>query len=264
MKRTYVVVAFVSAATLLVAIFGLVLSLQQQPLPQSTPARNYAFNVVANFTHDVNAFTEGLAFNNGSLFEGTGEYGNSELRRVDLPTGDVLQDLRLPSDYFGEGITVVGEQIVQLTWQNSTGFVYDKQTFNLQRQFSYSTEGWGLTFDGDNLVMSDGTDRLTFFNPSTFQILRQVSVHDGNISVTKLNELEYVNGFIYANVWLEGKIVIINPENGLVKGWVNLGNLEGDLTYQANGIAYDQQNNKLFVTGKNWMHLYQITLVPQT
>lgn len=262
MKRAYVAVVLVLVAALVVGVFGFVLLGQQQPLPQSS--QNYGFSVVATFPHDVNAFTEGLAFNNGSLYEGTGEYGTSELRRVDLATGDVLQDLRLPSDYYGEGVTVVGDRIIQLTWQNNTGFVYDKQTFNLQRQFSYSTEGWGLTFDGTNLIMSDGTDQLYFLDPATFQVVRQVSVHDGNVSVNLLNELEYVKGNVYADIWLAGKIAVINPQTGQVTGWVNLDNLEGDLTYQANGIAYDQQNNRLYVTGKNWQHLYEITLTPQT
>ena len=263
MKKAYVVVVLVLVAVLAVGLVGFVL-LGQQVLPQSSVAVNYGFSVVATFPHDAGAWTEGLAFSSGSLYEGTGEYGTSELRRVDLASGEVLQTLHLSSELYGEGIAVVRDSIVQLTWENQVGFVYDKQTFGLERNFSYSGEGWGLTFDGANLIMSDGSDKLTFLDPATFHVVRQVSVHDGNVSVTKINELEYVNGDVYANIWEAGKIAIINPESGVVKGWVDLGSLEGALTYQANGIAYDQQSGKLYLTGKNWQHLYEITLKPQT
>jgi glutaminyl-peptide cyclotransferase len=262
MKRAYLAVVLVLTATLIVGLVGYVLF--WQPPPQSVTAVNYDYNVVATFPHDESAWTEGLAFNNGSLFEGTGEYGTSQLRRVDLASGAVLQNLSLPNDLYGEGITVVNGTIVQLTWQNHTGFVYGLENLTLIRQFSYFTDGWGLTFDGANLIMSDGSDQLYFLDPSSFVVVRQVSVHDGNVSVTQLNELEFVNGNVYANIWLDGKIAIINPQTGQVTGWVDLGNLEGDATYQANGIAYDQQTSKLYVTGKNWPHLYQITLTPQT
>jgi glutamine cyclotransferase len=185
------------------------------------------------------------------------------LRRVDLETGNVLQYFRLSGEYFGEGITVVNDSIVQLTWQNNTGFVYDKETFDLLRQFSYPTEGWGITFDGKNLIMSDGSANLYFLDTVTFQVVRQVSVYDGNASITLLNELEYVKGDVYANIWLAGKVAIINPQSGQVKAWIDLDGIESTQTYQANGIAYDTKTDRLFITGKNWPSLYEIRLKPE-
>ncbi len=258
-NRRLVFAVVVVVVVLVVGLFGYIL-LQQQPPQPAQGSKNYSFTVDATHPHDTSAWTEGLAFSDGILYEGTGEYGTSTVRRVDLQTGDVLQELSLSSDIYGEGITVVGDKIIQLTWLEKVGFVYSKYDFSFIRNFSYSTQGWGLTYDETNLIMSDGSDKLYFLDPSTFQVVRQVSVHDGNESVAKLNELEYVNGDVYANIWLEGKFAIINPQTGQVTGWVNLGDLEGNLTYQANGIAYDQQNSRLYITGKNWPHLYQITL----
>jgi glutamine cyclotransferase len=175
----------------------------------------------------------------------------------------------LPAEYFGEGLTVVNDTLIQLTWQNHIGFIYDKATFSLIGNFSYSTEGWGLTYDGIRLIMSDGTSNLYFLDPTTFQGLGQVSVHDGNTSITNINELEYVNGDVYANIWMQQKIAIINPQTGQVKGWIDLSDL-----YQTNnplnipdnvlnGIAYDSTTNRLFVTGKDWPNMYQITITPK-
>lgn len=261
MRKAYFGVVLLLVAVLILGVVSLVLLSQQQP---SDSSQNYAYNVVKTYPHDTNAFTEGLVFDGNSFYEGTGIYGSSDLRHVEVETGNTLQQLRLPSEYYGEGITVVNDTIVELTWQNKTGFVYDKETFSLLRQFSYPTEGWGITFDGENLIMSDGSANLYFLDPSTFQIVRQVSVHDSNnVSVTLLNELEYVKGDVYANIWLAGKIVIINPQTGQVKGWVDLNGLESALTYQANGIAYDSKTDRLFITGKNWPHLYEIKLTPE-
>jgi glutamine cyclotransferase len=198
------------------------------------------------------------------LYESTGE--SSSLRRVDLESGNVLQEISLPEGYFGEGLTVVNDSLIQLTWQNQIGFIYDKSTFSLLGNFSYSTEGWGLTYDGNRLIMSDGTSNLYFLDPTTFQKIGQVSVHDGNSSVTSINELEYVNGDVYANIFLQQKIAIINPHTGEVKGWIDLSGL-----YQTNnpsnipdnvlnGIAYDSQTGRLFVNGKDWPNLYQIQI----
>jgi len=170
----------------------------------------------------------------------------------------------LPVQYFGEGLTVVNSSLVQLTWQNNIGFIYDKETLGLLGNFSYSNEGWGLTYGGDKLIMSDGTSNLTFLDPVTFQKVGQISVHDGNTPVTNINELEYVNGDIYANIWLQQKIVIINPQTGQVKGWIDLSGIykSDDPNAVLNGIAYDSQTNRLFVTGKDWPNLYQITIAP--
>ena len=230
---------------------------------------NYTYSIVNVYPHDTNAFTEGLVYSGGYLYESTGAYGSdSTLRRVDLTTGKVLQEYTLPSQYFGEGITIVNNTIIQLTWQNNIGFIYDKNTFTLLGNFSYSTEGWGLTFDGKNLIMSDGTNHLYFLSPTTHQQVGEVTVHDGNQTIDNINELEYINGAVYANIWLTTNIVIINPSTGQVTAWINLASLPGststDPNFVLNGIAYDQQNNKLFVTGKDWPNLYQIKLVAQS
>ena len=191
------------------------------------------------------AFTEGLVFDQGVLFESTGLLGASTLRRVDLVTGEVVQEITLPAQYFGEGITVVNDTIVQLTWQSHVGFVYDKNSFELLRNFTYLTEGWGLTNDGKNLIMSDGSDNLFFLNSSSFQKIGQIRVHDGNSSVFDLNELEFVNGEVYANVWHQQKIAIINPENGEVRGWIDLTGLGSSIGEKVlNGIAYDAKNDQ--------------------
>jgi glutamine cyclotransferase len=236
------------------------------PEPVNSEPVNYTYSVVSTYAHDPNAFTEGLIFDNGFLYESTGLSGNSTLRRVDLATGDVLQLYSLPDQYFGEGMTLVGDKIIQLTWQSHVGFVYDKYTFELLQNFSYPTEGWGITYDGSQLIMSDGTANLYFLDPVTFQKTGQVQVHDANGPVVRLNELEYINGKVYANIWLENKIAVINPQTGQVEAWIDLSgiidhqNLDGNSVL--NGIAYDANTGRLFVTGKMWPQLFEIKLVP--
>ena len=241
------------------------------PKPSSTQTPStangptiYTYKIVKTYPHDTSAFTEGLVFDNGVLYESTGK--SSSLRRVDLEGGNVLQKVSLPEEYFGEGLTVINDSLVQLTWQNYIGFIYDKSSFSLQGNFSYSTEGWGLTYDGNRLIMSDGSSNLYFLNPVTFQKTGQVIVRDGNISVTNINELEYVNGDVYANIWLQQKIAIINPQNGVVKGWIDLSGIyqSNNIDDVLNGIAYDSATGRLFVTGKDWPKLYQITITPET
>lgn len=247
----------------------------EEPPSQSIQRKNiphipgYAYRIVNIFPHDVQAFTQGLVFDEGSLYEGTGLSGKSELRRIKLDTGELLQSLKLQDRYFGEGITVFGDRLIQLTWRAKTGFVYDKNSFVLIRTFHYTTEGWGLTHDGKRLIMSDGTAYLYFLDPETFQRTGQIAVNDDQGPVTRLNELEYIRGEIYANVWQTNNIAIINPDTGRVKGWVDLGNLSrlagGDKTVKTlNGIAYDKKHNRLFVTGKLWPRLYEIELIPLT
>jgi glutamine cyclotransferase len=206
------------------------------------------------YPHDTNAFTEGLVFDNGVLFESTGEYGFSSLRRVDLETGDVQDKILLSDRYFGEGLAVVDNSLVQLTWREKIGFIYNKESLDLIGNFSYSSEGWGLTYDGSNLIMSDGTSKLTFLDPNTFQITRQVSVQDRNSPIKNINELEYINGDIYANIWMQQKIAIINPQTGIVKGWIDLTGIyqSSNIDDVLNGIAYDSQTNRLLITGKDW------------
>jgi len=239
-------------------------TLTPTPTPStSNGAKTYTYKIVKTYPHDPNAFTEGLVFDNGFLYESTGE--SSSLRRVDLESGNVLQEINLPQEYFGEGLTVVNDSLIQLTWQNHIGFIYDKSTFNLLGNFSYPTEGWGLTYDGNRLIMSDGSSNLTFLDPTTFQKVGQASVHDGNTPLTDINELEYVNGDVYANIWLQQKIAIINPQNGAVKGWIDLSGIyqSNNIDDVLNGIAYDSATGRLFVTGKDWPNLYQITITPK-
>jgi len=238
-------------------------SLNEGPTNTMTP--RYTYNVVNVYPHDENAFTQGLVFEDGFLYEGTGLYGNSSLRRVELETGKVLQVHALQGQFFGEGVAIVGDKIIQLMWESHRGFVYDKNTFDLLREFSYLTEGWGITYDGSRLIMSDGTANLYFLDPETFQRVGQVKVRDA-APVTGLNELEYVKGEAYANVWGEEEIAVINPQTGRVKAWIDLKGIRGsenrDPDNVLNGIAYDSKGDRLFVTGKRWPRLYEIRLIP--
>jgi glutamine cyclotransferase len=235
--------------------------------PANSTALHYTCSAVHVYQHDVNAFTEGLVFDSDFLYESTGLYGNSTLRRVDLETGAVLQLLSLQAQYFGEGIAVVGDKIVQLTWQSHVGFVYDKASFSLLQEFQYPTEGWGLACDGSRLIMSDGSANLFFLDPVTFQKVGQVAVHDTG-PVNELNELEYVDGTVYANIWREEKIAVINLQDGQVMAWIDLAGVEDlknqDPTNVLNGIAYDTNGHRLFVTGKMWPHIYEIDLIRST
>jgi glutamine cyclotransferase len=225
----------------------------------------YTYNIVNTYPHDRDAFTEGLVFEDGVLYEGTGLFGQSTLRRVELETGDILQIRELSAQFFGEGITIYGNKIIQLTWQSNVGFVYDKNSFELLQEFNYSTEGWGITHDGERLIMSDGTSTLHFLDPQTFEEIGQLEVFGNDGPVTRLNELEYIQGEIYANVWQTDWIARIAPGTGQVIGWVELGGL---LTPEdchepvdvLNGIAYDANTDRLFVTGKLWPKLFEIAL----
>jgi len=231
------------------------------PEPEPLTPLDYRYMILNTYPHDKTAFTQGLAFQDGVLYEGTGLYGSSSLRRVDLQTGTVIQNISLNASFFGEGITVFEDKIIQLTWKSKIGFVYNKTTFELLQTFNYSTQGWGITHNGSFLIMSDGTANLYFIEPDTFETVGQVEVFD-NEPVTALNELEYINGYVYANVWTEDKIVIINPETGQVTGWIDLKGINDaektDIDAVLNGIAYDQNNDRLFVTGKMWSKLFEI------
>lgn len=241
------------------------------PSPSPTPTQsvqgplNYTYRIIQTFPHDPSAFTEGLIFVDGALYESTGTFPSSapsSLRRVDLASGVVLQQQILDSQYFGEGIAVVNDTIVQLTWQSHVGFVYGKENFSLLKTFNYPTEGWGITYNGAHLIMSDGSSNLYFLDPVTFERVGQISVKAGSSSVVNINELEYINGDVYANIWMQQKIAVINPATGQVKAWIDLNGLynPGNFEYVLNGIAYDQANGRLFVTGKNWPNLYEIQL----
>ncbi len=263
MKKLHLTVIVMVAVALVVGSVILVL-LNNRPV--DTAPASYTCEVVNVYPHDRNAFTQGLVIDEGVLYEGTGLYGSSTLRRVELETGEVTQLYSLPSYLFGEGITVFGEKIIQLTWRNQTGFVYDKHSFDLLQQFSYPTEGWGITNDGTQLIMSDGTATLYFLDPETFENIGQVAVHDDTAFVTNLNELEYINGEVYANIWLTDNIAIINPQTGQVTAWIDLTGIytseNSDSNNVLNGIAYDSEGDRLFVTGKRWSQLFEIRLKP--
>jgi len=226
----------------------------------------YTYNIVNTYPHDRNAYTQGLVFEDGVLYEGTGLLGYSTLRRVELETGDILQIRELSAQFFGEGLTICGNKIIQLTWQSNIGFVYDKNSFELLQEFNYSTEGWGITHDGERLIMSDGTSTLHFLDPQTFEEIGQLEVFDNDSPVTRLNELEYVQGEIYANVWQTDLVARIAPGTGRVIGWVELGGLltaedRSEPVDVLNGIAYDAMTDRLFVTGKLWPKLFEIELI---
>jgi glutamine cyclotransferase len=251
---------------LIIILAASIIFLSTQNIKPATSAKIYSYTIIQTFPHNVQAFTEGLTFDNNSLLESTGLTGASSLQRINLETSEVLQKLDLDSNYFGEGIAVVNNTIIQLTWQNHVAFVYDKETFTLLKQFSYNMAGWGLTYDGQNLIMSTGTSTLYYLNPETFEVTGQITVKDGNQSVNLLNELEYINGTIYANIWKQNQIIQINPQNGQVIAWIDLTGIyaSADSNNCLNGIAYNPQNGALIVTGKNWPNLYQIQIVPQT
>jgi glutamine cyclotransferase len=236
------------------------------PVPGNSDAIIYTYNVVNTYPHDRTAFTQGLVFEDDFLYEGTGQYAHSTLRRVELETGDVLQIHELSDEFFGEGITIYGDEVIQITWQNNVGFVYNKSSFELLQQFSYPTEGWGITHDGTRLIMSDGTSTLHFLDPQTFEEIGQVEVIDNETPIARLNELEYIQGEIYANVWQEDWVVRVAPQTGQVVGWIDLRGLltEEDRSEPVdvlNGIAYDAEAGRLFVTGKWWPKLFEIELI---
>jgi glutaminyl-peptide cyclotransferase len=227
----------------------------------------YRYTIVRTFPHDPAAFTQGLQYLDGVLYEGTGQNGQSSIRRVKLETGEVLQKRDVPPQHFGEGIVVVGSDLYQLTWQSQIAFLYDRQTFAPKRTFTYAGEGWGLTFDGRNIVMSDGTDALRLLDPATFAERRRVRVTAAGKPVNNLNELEFVKGEIFANIWQSESIARIDPSTGKVTGWIDLAGLltpaERARADVLNGIAYDASADRLFVTGKWWPRLFEIKLIAQ-
>lgn len=232
----------------------------------SAQVPEYTYRVIRAYPHDPSAFTQGLEFRGGVFYEGTGLHGRSSLRKVEIETGKVLQSVALDSQYFGEGITLLGGQIMQLTWQAHKGFIYDQATLRLLREFKYPGEGWGLTNDGKHLFESDGTAEIRVWNPKTFEETRRITVHDGAAQIREINELEFVNGEIYANIWQTDRIARISPADGKVLGWIDLSGL---LTLKEkfegadvlNGIAYDPMGGRLFVTGKLWPKVFEIELV---
>ena len=221
------------------------------------------YEIIQTFPHDPTAYTQGLFFADGYLYEGTGLRRQSALRKVNLETGRVLQKVELPSKLFGEGIAVLNNLIYQLTWQSGIGFIYNLENLALQRQFRYSTEGWGLTADGQHLILSDGSSHLYFIDPGSLNLVRQVQVHGPTGPVEQLNELEFIEGYIYANVWYSDNILKISPESGAIIDQYDLSCLLADQRPKdkeavLNGIAYDSDAKRIFVTGKLWPWLFEI------
>ena len=232
------------------------------------PPAQYTFRVVKTYPHDRSAFTQGLEYRDGFLYEGTGLAGRSALRKIKLDTGQVLQSFDLPQPFFGEGITVLPQQIVQLTWQSQTGFIYDKATFRVLKSFSYPGEGWGMTNDGKQIYMSDGTAQIRVWDPVSLKEVRRINVTDGARPVTAINELEFVRGEIWANVWQTDRIARISPAAGRVLGWIDLSGIlpKAERTTAdavLNGIAYDSATDRVFVTGKLWPNIFEVKIVPK-
>ena len=226
-----------------------------------------SYHIVHTFPHDPDAFTQGLIFVDGQLYESDGRFGKSVLRMDDLETGRSLQEVHLDPKYFGEGLTNWGSTLIQLTWQSHTAFVYDRFSFRLLKTMQYPWEGWGLTQDGKSLILSDGSADLHFLDPATMRELRHITVRDKGHAVDQLNELEYLHGEIYANVWHTDRIARISPATGKVLGWIDLSGLlpQGSVTDPEavlNGIAWDPEHNRLYVTGKLWPKLFEIQVAP--
>ena len=249
-------------------LFSIALLAQQPPAP-----RNYGYQVVKTYPHDASAFTQGLIYLDGFLYESTGIAGRSSLRKVEVETGRVTQQFAVLPEYFAEGLTDWGPSLVQLTYQTGTGFVYDRATLKVKGSFPYTGEGWGLTNDGKRLIMSDGTPILRFWEPVSFKETGRIVVRDRGMPVKDLNELEFVRGEIYANVWHTDRIARISPTTGDVLGWIDLKGLlkPGDIPSSTpmaaeavlNGIAYDATRDRLFVTGKLWPKLFEVKIVPR-
>jgi glutaminyl-peptide cyclotransferase len=237
-------------------------------VPAAAGTPQYTFQIVRVYPHDPRAFTQGLEFRDGTLYEGTGLNGRSTLRREKLENAQTVESIDLSPAVFGEGITVLGSRIFQLTWQSHEGYVYERAQFRKLRSFSYSGEGWGLANDGKRIYMSDGTAEIRCLDPETLRETRRFTVHDETGEVMKLNELEWVKGEILANIWGTDRIARISPKDGKVLGWIDLSGLlpandRTDETDVLNGIAYDATGDRLFVTGKLWPKLFQIKLLPQ-
>lgn len=225
----------------------------------------YSYQVVKVFPHDKMAYTQGLVYDNGFFYEATGLKGESSLRKVQVETGEILQSFSISRDIFGEGITIFGNKIIQLSWQSHVGFVYDKNSFQLLTKFNYPTEGWGLTNDSTHLIMSDGSNKIYFLDNETYAEISRIEVYDNKGMVNQLNELEYINGEIYANIYQTDKIACIDPQSGKVLSYLDLTGILPKQDYDndtdvLNGIAYDPASKKLFVTGKRWPKIFEIKL----
>jgi glutamine cyclotransferase len=268
LERLPVLIQLAGMLLLAMVVTSTVAGQSTRKSPKVSPPPVYTYKVVHIYPHDSRAFTQGLTYLNGFLYEGTGQNGRSSLRKVRLETGEVLQKVDLPPEYFGEGIAIMKNEIVQLTWQSQKGFVYNLSDFRLLREFSYPGEGWGLATYGRDFLMSDGTSEIRVLDGSTLREKRRIKVHDGNVPVVWLNELEMVEGQIFANVWQTNRIARISPQSGKVLGWIDLQGLLSPMYRLGpdavlNGIAYDPGGKRLFVTGKLWPSLFEIQLLPK-
>lgn len=236
------------------------------PNAESESIPIFQYEIVNHFPHDPNAFTQGLVWKDGFLYEGTGLYGQSSLRKVDLETGVPLEQYDLSDNFFGEGITIFQDRIYQLTWRENIGFIYDLKTFQLLETFSYPYEGWGITHNHEQLIISDGTSILHFLDPFTLEEVKQIEVFENQTAINFMNELEYVQDKIYANIWQTDRIAIIEPETGKITSWLDLSGIldTANLVQKIdvlNGIAYEPEKDRLFVTGKLWPKIFQIKII---
>ena len=230
-------------------------------------ARQLTYEVVNSYPHDPDAFLQGLVWYDNGFYESTGLYGRSTLRRVEFPSGKVVKSIALAPELFGEGLALVGDHLIQLTWQAHRGFVYDRESFKLLREFTYDTEGWGLAYDGKNLILSDGSSTLSYLDPQTYQSVRKLQVTMNGRPITELNELEFIEGEIWANVWETDLILRIDPATGQVTSFLNLKGILAPSDRKGtedvlNGIAYDSERKRVFVTGKLWPRLFEIKVKP--
>jgi glutaminyl-peptide cyclotransferase len=241
-------------------------SINSSPKNTSAAVPTYGYEVVNTYKHDPKAFTQGLVFHEGFLYESTGQLEESTLRKVELETGKVLQKLDLPPDVFGEGMTILNGKVYQISWKNGRAWQYNLEDFKLIKEFQYAGEGWGLTHDGKNLLMSDGTHIIRVINPENFETIRTIIVfRENGLPLMQLNELEWVKGEIWANVWQDSKVARINPENGKILGWIDFTEMTKSEVRDPgndvlNGIAYDEKTDRIFITGKLWKKLFEIKL----
>jgi len=238
-------------------------NLSQEPEQESF----YTYRVVKKYPHDPEAFTQGLVIHNGVLYEGTGLYGGSSIRVVEQETGEILRKVDLSQSFFGEGVTILDDKVYQVTWREQTGFVYDLE-LDGESTFNIPNEGWGLTENGTHLILSDGTSTLSFIDPQTMKIVETVTVTYEGDEVTLINELEYIEGKVYANIWQTDNIAVIDPSTGNVVSWIDLTGLQNELDTTKgidvlNGIAYDRETGKIYVTGKHWPNLFEVQFIPK-
>jgi len=258
--NTFTVVAFIS-------LFS-ILSTDSVNAQEKSSAPIYGYKIINSFPHNTESFTQGLFLEDGILYESTGLNGKSAVKKIDLKTGKVIKSRNMQDKFFGEGLTIVNDRIIQITWRSKTGFVYDKESLEILRTFSYKTQGWGITYDGKYLIISDGSDILYFMDPKSFVVVGKLEVYDDKGKVVKLNELEFIDGEIYANIWGKDVIARINPKTGYVNSWIDLSGIlakedrkgEEDVL---NGIAYNPENDTLLVTGKFWPKMFEIKVVPK-